>query len=227
MAKLSKRKKFYLERFAQLPPLSLEEAIEKLAEAPSVKFDQTVELHFLLNLDPKASDQTVRGTVVLPHGLGRRVRVLVFAKGEAAKIAEEAGADVVGGTELIDKIMNGFDEFDVVVAMPDMMRDVSKLGKILGPRGLMPNPKAGTVTTDVAKAIKEIKAGRIEFKADKLNGVHVGVGKLSFERDKLMENIRVLLDALRAAKPASVKGDLIARAYISTTMGPGLRLNLN
>ncbi len=205
---------------------SLEEAVENISKFPTVKFDETVELHFSLNIDSKSSDQVVRGTVVLPHGSGRKVRIAVFCKGELDKKAKEAGADYVGAEDLIEKVANGFMDFDVVVAAPDMMRDLSKLGKILGPRGLMPTPKAGTVTMDVARAIKEIKGGKIEFKADKQGGIHVGIGKRSFSKEQVTENARHLIEAINHTRPSSVKGNLMKNISLSTTMGPGLKVAL-
>lgn len=226
MVKSSKRMKAVLEQFDKEKTYSLEEAIGSVEKFPKVKFDETVELHLLLNIDLKASDQTVRGTVVLPHGSGKKVRIACFCKGEFEQNAQEAGADFVGGEELIEKVAKGFMDFDVVVAAPDMMKDLSKLGKILGPRGMMPTPKAGTVTMDVARAIRDVKAGKIEFKADKQGGIHVGFGKRSFSTEKLLENARHLIEAINHAKPSSVKGNLIKSASVSTTMGPGLKVIL-
>jgi large subunit ribosomal protein L1 len=205
---------------------SLSDALDLVETFPKVKFDETVEVHFSLNVDPKSADQIVRGTVPLPHGTGKTVRIIVFCKGEAEKKAQDAGADMVGSNDLIEKIVNGFLDFDVVIATPDMMRDISKLGKVLGPRGLMPTPKAGTVTVDVEKAIREVKAGKVEFKADKQGGIHLGVGRRSFTKQQLVENITRLLDALIAAKPTAVKGQLIKSFSISTTMGPGVKVAL-
>ncbi len=203
---------------------SLEEAMERISTFPKVKFDETVELHFSLSSNPKNSDQMVRGTVVLPHGLGKDVKVAVFCKGEAEQKAKDAGADYVGSKDLIEKVSKGFLGFDVVVAMPDMMRDLSKLGKVLGPRGLMPTPKAGTVTTDIERAIKEVKAGKVQFKSDKQAGIHLGIGKRSFSKEKILENAKHLLEAINHAKPMSIKGHLIKNLSVSTTMGPGLRI---
>lgn len=205
---------------------SLEAALDAIEKFPKVKFDETVELHMALMVNPKNSDQVVRGTVVLPHGSGKSIRIAVFCKGEMEMKAKEAGADHVGSQELIEKVMKGFLDFDVVIATPDMMRDLSKLGKVLGPRGLMPTPKAGTVTMDVAKAIQEIKAGKIEFKSDKQAGIHVGVGKRSFSKENLLANMQELLDSVNNAKPMSLKGQLIKSVSLSTTMGPGLRIAL-
>ena len=207
-------------------PIPLSEAISYLAKAPKVKFDETVELHFNLNVDLKTSDQGVRGTVVLPHGIGKAVKVAVFCKGDAAAKAQAAGADYVGSNDLIDKVSGGFMDFDVVVATPDMMRDISKLGKVLGPRGLMPTPKAGTVTTDVERTIKEVKAGRVEFKSDKQGGIHLGIGKKSFDANKLVENAQYVIEAVNHAKPATVKGNLIKSLSVATTMGPGVKVSI-
>lgn len=226
MARLSKKMKAMAGQFDKEKIYSLEEAVENISKFPTVKFDETVELHFSLNIDSKSSDQVVRGTVVLPHGSGKKVRIAVFCKGELDKKAKEEGADYVGAEELIEKVANGFMDFDVVVAAPDMMRDLSKLGKILGPRGLMPTPKAGTVTMDVVRAIKEIKGGKIEFKADKQGGIHVGVGKRSFSKEQVTENARHLIEAINHARPSSVKGNLIKNISLSTTMGPGLKVAL-
>lgn len=206
--------------------LPLKSAIASLNTLPKVKFDETVELHFNLNLDLKASDQSVRGTVVLPNGTGKTLKIAVFCKGPQAEAAKEMKADYVGAEDLIEKIEKGFMDFDCAIATPDMMRELSKLGKILGPRGLMPSPKAGTVTQDVARAIKEVKAGKIEFKSDKQGGIHVGIGKRSFTEDKLLENATHVIEAINHAKPAAVKGNLVKSIYLSTTMGPGLKIAL-
>lgn len=225
MTTLSKRMKDVQKAIGEVAvPLSLQDAINRLAKAPKVKFDETVELHFNLNLDPKASDQGLRGTVALPHGTGRSVKVAVFCKGDAVAKAEAAGAEHVGGTELIDKVAGGFMDFDVVISTPDMMRDLSKLGKVLGPRGLMPTPKAGTVTTDVERTIKEVKAGRVEFKSDKQGGIHLGIGKRSFTESKLVENAQHVIEAINHAKPSTVKGNLIKSLSVASTMGPGIKV---
>ncbi|MDP8213420.1 MAG: 50S ribosomal protein L1 [Candidatus Zapsychrus exili] len=226
MTKISKRVKEFSNIVDKDKIYSIDEAIDQIANFPKVKFDETVEIHLFLNVNPKSSDQIVRGTVALPNGLGKEVRVAVFCKGELEKKAKDVGADFVGAEELIEKVSKGFLDFDVVVASPDMMRDLSKLGKVLGPRGLMPTPKAGTVTADIEKAIQEVKAGKIEFKTDKQAGIHVGIGKRSFSKDKLMENIKHLVDAINAAKPIAVKGHLIKSSSITTTMGPGLKVAL-
>lgn len=200
-------------------------ALELICKMPKLKFDETVELHVRLGVDSTQADQQVRGTVVLPNGTGKSQKVLVFAKGEKAKEAESAGADFVGADELIPKIQNeNWFDYDVIVATPDMMRVVSKLGKILGPKGLMPNPKSGTVTMDVAKAVNEIKAGKVEYRLDKTNIVHLGFGKVSFGADKLLENYETVMNAIVKAKPASVKGQYIKNTVITTTMGPSISI---
>lgn len=205
---------------------TVEEAVEMLKKCPSVKFDQTVEVSFKMGLDPKKADQLVRGTVSLPKGTGKKVRVLVFAKGDKIKEAEEAGAEFAGSADLVEKVNNGWTDFDAVISTPDMMRDVGKLGKVLGPRGLMPSPKAGTVTQDVAKAVEEVKAGKIEFKLDKTSLINNIVGKLSFKAEDLVENIKALLQAIKRAKPAGAKGIYIHSFNVSSTMGPGLKIDL-
>ena len=202
------------------------EALEIIEKMPKTKFDQTVELHVKLGVDSKHADQQVRGTVVLPHGTGKTQKVLVFAKGDKAKESEEAGADFVGAEELVPKIEkeNWFD-YDVIVATPDMMGVIGRLGKVLGPKGLMPNPKSGTVTMDVKKAIAEIKSGKVEYRLDKTNIIHLGFGKVSFGADKLLENYTTIIDAIIKAKPAAAKGQYIRSVSMSTTMGPGLFIN--
>ena len=200
-----------------------QEALEIIEKMPKTKFDQTVELHVKLGVDSKHADQQVRGTVVLPHGTGKTQRVLVFAKGDKAKEAEEAGADFVGAEELVPKIEkeNWFD-YDVIVATPDMMGVIGRLGKVLGPKGLMPNPKSGTVTMDVKKAIAEIKSGKVEYRLDKTNIIHLGFGKVSFGAEKLLENYETVMDAIIKAKPAAAKGQYIRSVAVSTTMGPSI-----
>lgn len=201
------------------------EAVSILKKVPKVKFDETVEVNIHLNVDPKNSDQLVRGTVVLPHGTGKKVKVAVFCKGEHEKQAKEAGADYVGAEDLIDKVAKGFLDFDRAIATPEMMKDLSKLGKVLGPKGLMPSPKAGTVTNNIASAIKEVKAGKIEFKTDKQAGIHVGIGKISFAENQLVENATTLMETIKSLRPASVKGIFLRSVSIATTMGPGLKIN--
>ncbi len=202
------------------------EALELACGFAKAKFDETVELHVKLGVDSRHADQQVRGAVVLPHGTGKTVRVLVFAKGDKAKEAEAAGADFVGAEELIPKIQNeNWFEYDIVVATPDMMGVVGRLGKVLGPKGLMPNPKAGTVTMDVTKAINDIKAGKIEYRLDKTNIIHCPIGKASFGAEKLMDNYKALIDAIAKAKPATAKGQYMRSVAIATTMGPGIKIN--
>jgi large subunit ribosomal protein L1 len=205
---------------------SLEEAIAKVKELAYAKFDETVDLAFNLGVDPRKSDQMVRGTVVLPHGTGKQLRVLVFAKGEKEQEAKQAGADYVGADDLVEKISKGWLDFDKVVATPDIMGVVGKLGKVLGPRGLMPNPKLGTVTFDVAKAVKEIKAGKVEFKAEKAGVVHVPIGKVSFDAQKLLENAKAIIDSVNKAKPSTSKGKYLRRVSVSSTMGPGVKIDV-
>ena len=203
----------------------LERAVALLQELPPAKFNETVGLSVSLTIDPKKTEQMVRGTVMLPHGTGKPRRVVVFCKGEKESQAREAGADFVGAADLIAKVEGGWLEFDVAVATPDMMRDVSKLGKLLGPRGLMPSPKAGTVSEDVVKAVTEVKRGKIEFKMDKQANLHVVVGKRSFSPPQLLENARAALDAVVRAKPATVKGKMVKRVTLSSTMSPGIAIN--
>ena len=203
-----------------------DEAIAIVKKAASAKFDETVEAHIRTGCDGRHADQQIRGAVVLPHGTGKNVRVLVFAKNDKADIAREAGADYVGAEEVIPKIQNeGWLDFDVVVATPDMMGVVGRLGRVLGPKGLMPNPKAGTVTMDVAKAVKDIKAGKIEYRLDKTNIIHVPVGKVSFTEEQLKENFQTLIDALIKAKPSTLKGTYMKSVVLTSTMGPGVKLN--
>ena len=203
----------------------IDEAVEVLKGFPPSKFDETVEFSANLGVDPKHADQQVRGTVLLPHGTGKTIRVLVLARGEKEQEAKSAGADNVGSVEFIEKIKEGWFDFDVAIATPDMMGEVGKLGKLLGPRGLMPNPKSGTVTFDVAKAVREAKAGKIEYRVDKGANIHVPVGKMSFEKQKLVDNIKALAQELMRAKPASAKGKYIKSMYISSTMGPSLAID--
>ena len=203
-----------------------DEALSLCCQTAKAKFDETVELHVRLGVDSRHADQQVRGAVVLPHGTGKNVRVIAICKGDAAKAAEEAGAMMVGDADLIAKIQNeGFVDFDVLVTTPDMMGQVGRLGKILGPRGLMPNPKTGTVTPDVARAVSEAKAGKIEYRLDKTNIIHCPIGKASFGAEKLTENLNTLMNALITAKPAAAKGKYVRSAVVSATMGPGVRIN--
>jgi large subunit ribosomal protein L1 len=203
----------------------LGEAVHVLKKLPKPKFDETVEMAFKLGIDPKQSDQMVRGTVALPHGTGKKVRVVVFAKGNAAIAAKEAGADEVGFEDLIKKVQGGWTDFDVAVATPEAMQEVRKLGKILGPKGLMPNPKTGTVTDDTAKAVREVKAGRVEFKIDKAANLHVPLGKLSFEENALRENAQAVIQAVVRAKPPTAKGHYIQSCTLAATMSPSLRVD--
>ncbi|MCM8782178.1 MAG: 50S ribosomal protein L1 [Candidatus Omnitrophica bacterium] len=226
MVKESKRMKEVHKLVDKSKKYILEDAIAILKKAPRPKFDESVDVSFKVNTDPKEGTQVVRGTVALPHGTGRKVKVAVFCKGEAESKAKSAGAEYVGGSDLVEKVASGWCDFDVAIATPEMMREMGRLGKILGPRGLMPNPKAGTVTEDVAKAIKEIKAGKVEFRMDKQGNIHVPVGKISFEEAALKENVISLIDAVMAAKPQGFKGKFVKGLTISSTMGPGLKLNL-
>ena len=209
----------------QEKPVTLDEAIPLVRKIKYAKFDETMELALLLGVDPKHADQMVRGTVILPHGTGGSKKVLVIASGEKMKEAEKAGADHVGGPDMVQKIQEGWLDFDAIVATPDMMKDVGKLGKILGPKGLMPNPKTGTVTFDVAKAVQEIKAGKVEFRVDKTSIIHVPFGKSSFDEKKLLENARALVTAVLRAKPPTAKGKYLRSAYVSTSMSPSVRLD--
>src|SRR5574338_1201618 len=216
-------KKFTAAR-QQVPerPQSIEDAVPLMQKVKFAKFDETVELSMRLGVDPKHADQMVRGTVVLPHGLGKSKRVLAIAGGEKQKEAQDAGADVVGGEEMVEKIQGGFMDFDAVVATPDMMRAVGRLGKVLGPRGLMPNPKTGTVTFDIGKAVKEIKAGKVEFRVDKTGIIHAPVGKTSFPSDHLVANAQALIESVIKAKPAAAKCKYLRSVTLSSTMGPGI-----
>jgi large subunit ribosomal protein L1 len=205
----------------------LEEALLLLKKMPPVKFDQSVNLALRMGVDPKKSDQQVRGTVSLPHGTGKTVVLVVIAKGDKVKDALDAGADFAGGDELLEKIKGGWTDFSALIATPDMMRELGKLGKILGPRGLMPTPKSGTVTTDVAKAVREVKAGKIEFKVDKTGNINSAVGKISFQTENLVENLKALIQAVYKAKPSSSKGVYLRSVFLSTTMGPGLKIDVS
>ncbi len=225
MARRSKRIREIDSQVELAKSYTLDEAVAILQKCPSVKFDQTVDVSIKMGVDPKKSDQQVRGTVSLPNGTGKTRSVLVFAAGEKIQEALNAGADYAGSDELFEKVKGGWTDFDVVISTPDMMREVGKLGKVLGPRGLMPTPKAGTVTTDVATAIQEIKKGKIEFKLDKHGVANNGVGKLSFSKEALVDNINALLAAIVRAKPASAKGQYIVSIVLSSTMGPGLKID--
>lgn len=216
-AKLIDRTNLYTEK----------EALDLVAQTAKAKFDETVEIHIRLGVDSRHADQQVRGAVVLPNGTGKDVRAAVFAKGDLAKAAQDAGADFVGDADLVQKIQGGWMDFDVAIASPDMMGFVGRLGKVLGPRGLMPSPKAGTVTMDVAKAVQEAKAGKIEYRLDKTNIIHCPIGKVSFGTDKLLENLNALMDAILKAKPEASKGQYIKSVAIASTMGPGVRVNPN
>ena len=223
--KQSKRYKRAAELFDRQTHYGLTEAVDILKQMPTRKFDETVELAFRLGVDPRQADQLVRGTVILPHGLGKSVRVAVFAKGETVADAEAAGADFVGAEDLVEKINGGWTDFDVAIATPDMMGQVGRLGRILGPRGLMPNPKSGTMTPDAARAVREAKAGRVEYRVDRTANVHAPVGKVSFDAQRLRENAQVVIDAIVRARPSATKGQYMRSVTLSTTMGPGIRLD--
>ncbi|HWQ75291.1 MAG TPA: 50S ribosomal protein L1 [Syntrophomonas sp.] len=223
-----KRSKAYTDAIKKIEKTKLydpQEALNLVKSVATAKFDETIEVHIKLGVDPRHADQQVRGTVSLPHGTGKTRKVLVFAKGEKAKEAEQAGADYVGAEELAEKIQGGWFDFDIAVATPDMMAVVGKLGKILGPRGLMPNPKSGTVTFDIERTINELKAGRIEYRVDKTSIVHAPIGRVSFEVEKLQENLNVFAEALIKAKPAAAKGQYMRSVSICSTMGPGVKIN--
>lgn len=224
---MAKHGKKYRAAFGKVEqrPYQLDEAFGVLKQIAYAKFNETVELSMRLGVDPKHADQMVRGTTLLPHGTGQTKRVLVIAQGDKQKEAQDAGADLVGGDDMVEKIQGGWTDFDAVIATPDMMRSVGKLGKILGPRGLMPNPKTGTVTFDVAKAIQEIKAGKVEFRVDKTSIIHVPVGKISFSADQLRDNASAIINAVRKAKPAAAKGKYVQSIYISSTMSPSVQID--
>ncbi|HYH09068.1 MAG TPA: 50S ribosomal protein L1 [Thermoanaerobaculia bacterium] len=224
MAKHGKKYRAAAEKVEQRP-YQLDEAFGLLKQISFAKFNETVELSMLLGVDPKHADQMVRGTTLLPHGTGQTKRVLVIAQGEKQKEAQDAGADFVGGDEMVERIQGGWTDFDAVIATPDMMRSVGKLGKVLGPRGLMPNPKTGTVTFEVARAIQEIKAGKVEFRVDKTSIIHVPVGKISFSADQLKDNASAIINAVRKAKPAAAKGKYVRSIYISSTMSPSVQID--
>jgi len=225
MKKRGKKYRAALEKIEEGRKYNLEEAAQKVKEIAFAKFDETVELTMWLGVDPRKADQLVRGTLVLPHGLGKSKTVLVIAQGEKIKEAEEAGADFVGGEDMVTKIKGGWLEFDAVISTPDMMRLVGGLGKVLGPRGLMPNPKTGTVTFDVKTAVKETKAGKVEYRVDKTGVVHLAVGKVSFDVDKIQDNARAILDAVVKAKPATAKGKYVKKVNLASTMGPGVLMD--
>ncbi|MBC7334813.1 MAG: 50S ribosomal protein L1 [Clostridia bacterium] len=225
---MPKRGKRYLEAAKAVDRRAFyepEEALDLVKQLATAKFNETVEVAVRLGVDPRHADQQVRGTVVLPHGTGKTRKVLVFAKGEKAKEAEAAGADYVGAEDLVEKIQGGWLDFDMAIATPDMMGTVGKLGRILGPRGLMPNPKTGTVTFDVERAVKEAKGGKVEYRTDRTGIVHVPLGQVTFEREKLLENFRTLIEALVRAKPAAAKGQYLRSITVSSTMGPGIKIN--
>jgi len=226
VAKHSKRYKAVAAKVERGKQYNPAEAIALVKSMGTAKFDETVEVALKLGIDPRHADQQVRGTVVLPHGLGKSVRVAVFAKGEKAREAEAAGADVVGAEDLVAKVQEGVIDFDVAIATPDVMSLVGRLGRILGPRGLMPNPKTGTVTVDIERAVKEFKAGKVEYRVNREAGIHVPIGKVSFSEQALSENFKTLMDAIVRAKPAAAKGQYLRKAAISSTMGPGVRLNI-
>ena len=225
MKQHGKKYRAALEKLEPGRKYNLDTAITKVKEIAFAKFDETVELTVWLGVDPRKADQLVRGTIVLPHGLGKSKTVLVIAQGDKLREAEEAGADIVGGEDIVNRIKGGWTDFDAVIATPDMMRLVGQLGKVLGPRGLMPNPKTGTVTPDVATAIRETKAGKVEYRVDKTGVIHVGVGKVSFEPDKLRDNTKALLDAVIKAKPSTAKGKYIKKVNLASTMSPGVLLD--
>ena len=226
MAKLGKRMKSAREAVAGKSEISVEDAISLIKNNAKAKFDETVEIAMNLGVDPRHADQMVRGTVSLPNGTGKTVRVAVFARGPKAEEAKEAGADIVGAEDLMETIQGGTIEFDRCIATPDMMPIVGRLGKILGPRNLMPNPKVGTVTMDVAQAVKDAKGGQVQFKAEKAGVVHAGVGKVSFDTDKLVENVRAFVDAVQKAKPAGAKGAYLKKISLTSTMGPGVTVDI-
>jgi len=225
MKKHGKKYRAALEKLEPGKKYDLASGVDKVKELSFAKFDETVELTVWLGVDPRKADQLVRGTLVLPHGLGKSKTVVVIAQGDKVREAEEAGADIVGGEDIVNRIKGGWTDFDAVIATPDMMRLVGGLGKVLGPRGLMPNPKTGTVTPDVTTAVKETKAGKVEYRVDKTGVIHVGVGKVSFDSDKLRENAKALLDAVVKAKPATAKGKYVKKVNLASTMSPGVLLD--
>jgi large subunit ribosomal protein L1 len=226
MAVMTKREKASSALYDQARPYPVEEALDIIKKLPAARFDESVDLSLRLGVDPKHADQMVRGAIVLPHGIGKAVRVAVFAKGDKEREAREAGADVVGAEDLVERIQGGWMEFDSTIATPDLMGQVGKLGKVLGPRGLMPNPKVGTVTFDVGRAVREVKAGKVEFRVDKAGNIHVPVGKKSFPPEQLVANALALLEAIVRAKPAASKGQYLRSITVSSTMGPGVLVDV-
>ena len=224
MKNISKRYKESVKQVESEKFYQLKEAITVLKKLPKPKFDGSIDLHFNLSVDTKKSDQMIRGTVVLPHGTGKKVRVAVFCKGEHERQAREAKADYVGANELMDKVAAGFLDFDCAIATPEMMKDLSKLGKVLGPRGLMPSPKTGTVTNDITKAIEDVRKGKVEFRVDKQGGIHLSVGKISFDEGQINDNAAKVIEAINESRPASVKGKFVKSLSITTSMNPGLRI---
>jgi large subunit ribosomal protein L1 len=227
MTKIGKRLKKAYEGLSPDQALALEEAVKVLKSVPHPKFDETVELAMNLNIDPRKADQLVRGVISLPHGTGKSMRVAVFARGDKAEAAKTAGADIVGAEDLAEKIQGGQIDFDRCIATPDMMAIVGRLGKVLGPRGLMPNPKLGTVTADVVQAVKDAKGGQVQYRAEKAGILHAGIGKISFSEAALIENVRALVGAINRGKPSGIKGSYIKKASLSSTMGPGIKLDLS
>ena len=226
MTKLTKRQKLSNELIEKDKKYTFEEAVVLLKKLPKAKFDESVELVFNLNVDAKQTDQLIRGTLILPNGTGRDTKVLVFCKGEDVRSAKDVGADYVGADDLVQKISGGWTDFDAVVATPDMMKDISKLGKVLGPRGLMPSPKAGTVTKDIVKAVKELKSGKVEFKTAKDGNIYLAIGKVSFDEKALIENGHLVIEKIKKARPVAIKGTYLKSVFMSTTMGSGIQLNI-
>ena len=227
MSRLSKRMQSIKEKTGNNASFELDQAVAKLKDCATVKFDETVELTFNLGVDPRKADQMVRGVVDLPHGTGRKIKILVFCADTQADAAKASGADYAGFESLYEKVKEGWVDFDVVISTPELMRDVGKLGKVLGPKGLMPSPKAGTVTKDIDKAVQAIKKGKIEYRVDKTGGIAVGVGKVSFGPEKIEENVKAVIHAVHKAKPVAAKGEYMKSVFLSSTMGPGLRITLN
>jgi large subunit ribosomal protein L1 len=226
---MKEHSKRYIESLKQVDKekiYSLKEAISCLKKMPNTKFDSSVDLHFQLGVDTKKPEEMVRGTVILPHGRGKTIKIAVFCKGEAEKDAKDAGADIVGGEDLINRVAGGFMDFDCAVATPDIMKELSKLGKVLGPRGLMPSPKTGTLTNDVAKAVKELKKGKVEYKVDKQGGIHISIGKMSFDETKIYENANKVIEAINSARPAAMKGTYVNNLSVASSMSPGFKIAL-